>query len=172
MQHQDTPPSSSHLQHCPPGAAGRPDAPLFCTSGLLHVSPAWTVLPSPSTTGKRPLLLQDAGAPRPVLGVLLHQPLQVGSPPFFPSFCCANAGAPPLSQPSLPAQPGPLRFQMGSGTRVPMGQSLRKFPCWEIAAPTEISLCMRLSWRKSEPRGRGVPPGPAPLLVPLSQDRV
>ena len=81
-----------------------------------------------------------------------------------PSSCCANAGAPPLTQPSLQAQPGPLRSETGSDTRVPLGRRLRAFPCWKLAASTES---LRLSWRQGKPRGRGVYPGPHSRSLPL-----
>lgn len=81
-----------HLQHCPHRAASSSDVLLFLHSWVVAWPPVWTVLPSPSTTGKH-LLLQDAGAlaglvmkpaPHPVLGG--HIPLapsQVGSLPFL-----------------------------------------------------------------------------------------
>lgn len=82
-----------HLQSCPHPAAGSCDVLLFLHSWAVAWAPVWTVLPSPSTTGKPLLLLQDAGAlagqvmkpaPHPVLGG--HIPLapsQVGSLPFL-----------------------------------------------------------------------------------------
>lgn len=82
-----------HLQRCPHWAAGSSDVLLFLHSWAVARPPVWTVLPSPSTTGKPLLLLQDAGAlaglvmkpaPHPVLGG--HIPLassQVGSLPFL-----------------------------------------------------------------------------------------
>lgn len=65
---------------------------------------------------------------------------------------------------SLQAQPGPLRSETGSDTTVPLGLRLRAFPCWKLAASTES---LRLSWRQSEPRGRGAHPGPHSRSLPL-----
>lgn len=69
-------PIQPHLQHCPHRAAGSSNVPLFLHCWAVACVPCLDC-PSPSTTGKGLLLLQDTGAlagpvmkpaPHPVLG--------------------------------------------------------------------------------------------------------
>lgn len=163
-------PIQPHLQHCPHRAAGSSNVPLFlhcwavaCPLSGLSFPFDHRQAPTPSSRRRctgRPG--DEACSPPCAGGVLFHW-----SPHRWaacPSSCCANAGAPPLSQPSLQAQPGPLRSETRSDTRIPLGRRLRAFPCWKLAASTES---LRLSWRQGKPRGRSVYPGPHSRSLPL-----
>lgn len=117
LSHQDTsspaPPISNtvHTRQL----AVPPDALLFCTSELLHGSPARTV-PSSSNTGKCPLFQEAAALSGPgvkpaPLGVCHSCPLS-GFLPFIPSVVLSWR---PTCSPSPPCQPrpGPLRYETG-----------------------------------------------------------
>lgn len=149
LSHQDTSspaPPTSNTVHTGQLAVP-PDALLFCTSELLHGSPARTV-PSSSNTGKCPLFQEAAALSGPgvkpdPLGVCHSCPLS-GFLPFIPSVVLSWR---PTCSPSPPCQPrpGPLRYETGSGARPCRGQRLRKFPCWELCAPV-----LGTSWRQPE----------------------
>lgn len=157
-EHQDTP-SSPHL---PLSTPGQPQ--LRCPTFFALLGCCMVPCPSPSTTGKRLLLLQDAGAlagrvmkpaPHPVLGSHSTGPLTGGPPTLLPAVLRLAPTLP--SSFSASSASGPLRSETGSD-RSPPGRRLRaSLPCWKLAASTES---LWLSWRQGEPRGRGVYPGP------------
>lgn len=149
--------------------------PLFCSSGLLHMSPAWEPsFPFYHRNATPPSRQRCSVTPRaeacspPCAGVPVTLVPFGGLPTFLPSFCCANAGAPLVCQLCLP-RPQPLRSEMGSGARLPMGPTAEKFPCWECTVSTESSLSWGPAGDTSEPRGRECTPrAPAPCPFALS----